>query len=188
MANNNATAVERIDNLEILCQRLKTNLFGIIGIDGFKGVGKTTLAKALEKRLKVPRINIDRFVSRNPGKKYLDFIDYNELAQEINKHKKNSNNIIVEGVMLLAILERINSRLNVHIYVEPGKFTADNIKRDYEKMTNLSIKKLEAYYDQEKKEFNYLPNLNFNLELELASYHKKFNPIQKADIVFKVEQ
>ena len=78
------------------------------------GSGKSTLASSLSKELGCPRVNIDDHIDKNFGK-YVNHVNYDGLQRQIDKAKRP---IIIEGVCLLAVLERLQLSLDTLIYVK----------------------------------------------------------------------
>lgn len=85
-----------------------------IAIDGPPGVGKTTLAQQLAPRLDVRCVHLDDFLEPNQGG-FLEFLDFNKLASSLQQTP-----LIVEGVCLLAALERACVGPDVLVYVRPS--------------------------------------------------------------------
>jgi hypothetical protein len=85
---------------------------GLLAIDGFYGVGKSTVARELATQLGVRAIHLDDYLMRNRGN-FVDFLRYSELEQALS-HRP----LIVEGVCLLAVLDRFNAKPDTLIYVE----------------------------------------------------------------------
>jgi len=175
--------VDTIINIEELTQKLKEeierNRCNIIGIDGLDGTGKALLAKKLENMLKANRISLDSCLDRNKGS-YRDHIDYIRLKQDLDSFITRRSLLIIEGVLLLEILNKINIVPSKIIYVEPMDNSTK--KYDFERIMKEELSDLLEYYNCEQKKW---PNLNFRFQKEVVEYHKKYNPVEKVDLKFK---
>ena len=96
---------------EILTELSEITNASIIGIDGFKGSGKSTLSYYLGHHLRKNVLNIDDFVINNKGT-YVPSIKWNELKNSIN----SLQNVVIEGVCLLKIVDTLNIKLDYIIY------------------------------------------------------------------------
>ena len=86
----------------------------LIGIDGTDGSGKSTLASSLSKKLGCSHVNIDDRIDKNPGQ-YVNHVQCDGLQRQLDETK---GPIIIEGVCLLAVLERLQRSLDKLIYVK----------------------------------------------------------------------
>jgi len=89
----------------------------IISIDGVDGVGKSALACKIAKELSVPHIEIDAFVQNQQGG-YIKYIDYDRLGEKIVHEKMSNHTVVVEGICVLQILNRLNLTSDVSVYVK----------------------------------------------------------------------
>ncbi|MDO8569834.1 MAG: hypothetical protein Q7R89_03655 [bacterium] len=88
----------------------------IIAIDGEDGVGKTTnISPMVASALNASAFSTDDYLDKKKDG-YVTFVDYEKLKQEIIKVKK-SRPIIIEGMMTLLILEKLELIPDYFIYV-----------------------------------------------------------------------
>lgn len=86
----------------------------LLGVDGVDGAGKSRLAIELAARLKARVVHLDDFLERDQGL-YVAALRVRELWGTI---EPESGPMIVEGVCLLAALERIGVRASRLVYVK----------------------------------------------------------------------
>lgn len=172
--------------------RLKSGKFRLIGIDGKEGSGKSTLASQLVKIFGFCHINLDLYLDKNRGG-FVEHIRYDLLQAEL---KYLTKPIIIEGVCLLAVLQKLNRVHDMLIYVKrmDDKNTWDDesecdVHGDIEQFISnrkdwfLSIMKEKAKI---KDEFFNPVNGNIpELNEEIIRYHFKFKPHLNADIIYK---
>lgn len=100
-------------SISVLAQTLRHKQFRYVGVDGPIGVGKSWLAKTLARQCGYQLVQLDHFVQ--PGLGYfIQAIDYQRLAKVIARTKPP---MIVEGICLLAVLEKLALPLNYLVYV-----------------------------------------------------------------------
>ena len=87
---------------------------GVIGIDGDNGAGKSTLAHELVQMIGGSVISVDDFLSGN-GMAYSSQLDLPNLSKKI---KAAEEPIIVEGVLLLDVLDRLGITLDLMIFAK----------------------------------------------------------------------
>ena len=87
---------------------------GVIGIDGTDGVGKTTLANELGRAIGVPIVSLDDFIVKNQGS-YVPHLQISDLREALASAGRP---VIVDGVCLLAALERLSLQADVLVYVK----------------------------------------------------------------------
>jgi hypothetical protein len=136
---------------------------GLIAIDGYPGAGKSTVAREVAARLGVQCVHLDDFLLRNRGS-FLKCLKYAELAASLH-----SRPLVVEGVCLLAVLDRIGVIPDVVVYVRAVDATNQRSK-------NAGIVKGGTARSS--------PGREGGLAEEVADYHRDFRPIAKADIIY----
>lgn len=87
---------------------------GIVGIDGGLGAGKTTLAKRLSAQQRCTCLHLDAFLAQGRAA-FQPSIDYGRLRSAI---AASQGMVIVEGLCLLAVLERIGIVPDYLIFVD----------------------------------------------------------------------
>lgn len=107
---------------ESLCDRLRGNLFDraglLIGIEGYMGSGKTTLATQLSRHLALPLVSLDKFVAiRNGEHAYPSRISRTRLRRQVLRSARRSP-VLIEGICLRAVLRRLGLRLATTVYIK----------------------------------------------------------------------
>jgi uridine kinase len=115
----------------------------LIGIDGLDGSGKSSLAAWLSWQLEMPAIHLDVYVIQNSDPLVWEFGD---LARAIAGAQSGLRRpVIVEGIMLLHVLQQIDRTPDFHIFVEKeGHETC--MKEDLEPYLNSYQPKNKADY------------------------------------------
>src|SRR6266550_4361932 len=86
----------------------------VIGIDGATGSGKSTVAAALGQLLKAEVLSLDSFLNQNEGR-FFKSLRLEELTSRLGEAKGTT---IVEGVLLLQVLEALSVSCDVLVYVK----------------------------------------------------------------------
>ena len=167
-------------------------LSGIIAIDGTDGVGKTTLAVALQETFGGTLVSLDNFVLENQG----GYVPYLKTAELKNVLGATNRPIIVEGVCVLSALERIYHERNVLIYVKRlvgyGYWHDEDVCDPTEPIEELiarraeevgSFARLDAQLSGESLSEDEKPRLT-PLREENIRYHERYRPSRHADIIF----
>lgn len=141
----------------------------ILGIDGWTGVGKTTLGQVIG-TLRVPiwPLDIDAFISPRNGK-FKEALQLDSLKGAI---EKASVPIVASGVCLLEVFELIGLQLDSHVYVK--RLNAGVWADEGEALGN----DLQTY-EAAGLERDLLRN-------EIRDYHLKFRPHEVADLVVEL--
>jgi hypothetical protein len=153
-----------------LVDKVRTANAGLIGIDGIDGSGKTTLSKKLSDELGYTHINLDDYVDRNCGT-FVEHIRYDELLSSIHS---TQSPVILEGVCLLAVLEKLQRKADLLIYVR--RIT------DYGSWREEDNCDIVGDVDELILDANAcdIPPL---VE-ELIRYHHRYAPHRRADIIY----
>ena len=174
---------------------IENNDINIITIDGVDGSGKTTLASDISKQSSLKHIEIDDiYLVKNQGK-YVDAIQYRRLKYDISWSMNNNQKLIIDGICILEILDKINIYPDLKIYVK--KITDyniwhDGIKFDYSKNVEVVLKqedeslkefiKIEAELEGKKPEIDKIKESIFH---EIMRYHFKYQPNLKSDVIYE---
>lgn len=107
---------------ERLCHRFRGKLFNraglLIGIEGYMGSGKTTLANRLSHDLALPLVRLDEFVAiRNGDNAYASRISRARLLRQVLHHSRRQA-ALVEGICLQAVLRHFGLRPATTVYVK----------------------------------------------------------------------
>ncbi len=146
-----------------LARRLSRFQGGLIAIDGYPGVGKSTVAHELATRLRVQCVHLDDFLLRNRGA-FLKYLRYEQLSSALHQRP-----LVVEGVCLLAVLDRLEVIPDVVVYVQALDSTSQQSK-------NAAIASGDIARGSSGQ--------GDGLSQEVAEYHRHFRPVEKADIIY----
>ena len=131
-----------------LARRLAFLPNGVFAIDGYHGVGKTTLARELAPLLGMSPIHLDDFLVPGQGG-FVACLRDAELSRVLRQSP-----VVVEGVCMLAVMERLGIAPLAHIYVhgrEPGTRS---------------------------------PRGMGSLAAEVIAYHREYRPAEVADYLY----
>ena len=99
----------------------------IVTIDGRGGVGKTTLGRYLAWRFNVTLIETDLFLI--PAQDYLIHLD-DQINRIIERRVTTPLPVLVEGISMLQLMQRINRVADFSIYVtRPGRASSARMDR-----------------------------------------------------------
>jgi hypothetical protein len=142
------TMQSKVGSFRELASLIVTVPEGLVAIDGYLGVGKSTLATEIADLLGMRCVHLDDFLL--PGRQeFVRFLHWPELARALANRP-----VLVEGVCLLEVLGRLDVRADMLVYVD----SPNPEKRTATKRTPLSQ--------------------------EVISYHKRFRPIDVADVIY----
>jgi len=164
------TTIQNIDEV-INYVRAKLKNTQIITVDGCSGAGKSTLSRKLARKLKIQHIKIDdlRVEGNNIHGGYVESRDHDALSKTF---QKSHSPLILDGICIFKILAQHDVRSDISIYVK--SFTKKlNDNGDYNWVCD--------HEDEVNRDHAYLPPIR----QETRDYHREFNPISTADLVFK---
>lgn len=174
-----------VHNLDDLIHRMRTHVSAnrclIIGVDGTDGAGKTFLAQAINKSCSGNLISVDSYLDQNKGE-YFSNIRFDELKQEIERLRKKESPLFIEGICLLKILDKIETKPNILVYVK--HIDRNGYWRD-ERFCDPT-RSLEDKLDSIIRIENSIgigkgPG---NLDREIVEYHHNYKPQEKANYIF----
>ena len=94
-----------------LCQELRDRSpCPVVGVDGFYGAGKTSLARGIARRLNVLHIEIDGYLDRDVPGSYLDNIRFagsHGLTRHFRTWRRDGTPLVLDGVQLQEVLARL---------------------------------------------------------------------------------
>jgi hypothetical protein len=151
-----------------------------IGLDGLDGVGKSTLAREMAKRLEGSVISLDdHLVKKQNG--YIAHIRCNDLKAVIAASRSP---ILIEGVCLLAVANRCGFDVDVLVYV---RRLSHNSGIWHEQELCRAEKPADKLKQEEREFRNALSTSEKRDSIaELIDYHALWKPVQRADLVFDV--
>lgn len=176
-----------VTDTAIIIQEIQTLKPTIVGIDGIDGVGKTSIAKDIEK-LGYIRISLDEYLRKKSGG-YYEFIEFDKLQSKLLECAGKF--IVIEGLLLQKILERVQIKVNYLIYATDsvwiydwseewqGKYSTmslEDIIKDTEHITSRVSKALDPSAQPYKMD---------GLRREIYEYTFHYKPWGKAQIVFR---
>lgn len=176
-----------VTEIDPILQYVKDKKPQIVGIDGIDGVGKTSLAKDIGK-LGYTRISLDDYVKNKSGG-YFEFIDYDKLQKNILRNSDRF--IVIEGILLLKVLEKAHVKLNYLVYVTDNVWIYDWSEEWQGKYSSMSlveiIKDAENYINKVSKALNpKAPIYKMNgLRKEVFEYAFKYKSWKKAQIILR---
>lgn len=166
----------------------------IIGVDGYTGVGKTTLAGQIANEIGGKVLSLDSYLEKNRGR-YLPNLRIEEFRNDLNDAR---GPLVIEGVCLLAALSIIGVQLKKLIYVKRiGHYGTWKDRRECNPQEPVedAIRKLEEDV-RSYREISGRPNESGStgpgtksgplpeLVKELMRYHAEYRPHAQADYVF----
>jgi hypothetical protein len=137
---------------------------GVIGIDGWTSVGKTTLGIRLAEITGGSVYDLDCALEKDQGN-YLESIQLNVIKDVLAKSK---GILFLSGICLREILKRVDHPAIAHVYV---KRMATWGWADEDEVAGTGLAEIEA-------------SSGARVRCEMRSYHKKWVPHIKADFFF----
>ncbi|MEM7700749.1 MAG: shikimate kinase [Pseudomonadota bacterium] len=101
---------------DVLANTLRPELgeLGVVGIDGWTGVGKTTLGERLAKELGGTFFDLDCALTHD-RKAYVSAIRISEVSEAFANQRRP---LVVSGICLLEVLEKAAVKLDSSVYVK----------------------------------------------------------------------
>jgi hypothetical protein len=104
-----------IQSLSNLARQIRALPPGLIAIDGYHGVGKSTLARSISTLLGIRDVHVDSFLLPNRGT-FVQSIRVSDLLVALQERP-----VLVESVCLLAVMERLCLKPDMLIYVKAAE-------------------------------------------------------------------
>ncbi len=182
---------------DYLCRVLENNGPKIISMDGKDGAGKTDLSKYLAAELNLCHLELDdKYLIRDKGA-YVKYIKYEILAVDIERMIPKQS-IIIDGICMLAILEKLGLKSDLKIYVKKvikiinGSIWIDGNDYNYSQGVDKVL-------EEKNRQVQLIENMTANSEgrksikidvrksvsTEILKYHFGFQPDITADIIFE---
>jgi adenylate kinase family enzyme len=177
--------MEVVTDNNIVIENIKRIKPKIIGIDGTDGIGKTTLAKELEK-LSYKRISLDDYLKNKSGE-YFKFLDLEKLKRDLT----NQNNLVIEGVLLNMVLNSIGINADYLIYITDSVWLDDWTEEYGGKYLSMNLEEIIKSVEQTVNRINRITNPSGKdykmdgLRKEIYEYSFEQRPWLLADIIIK---
>lgn len=175
--------IVRNDNRDELFSELKKRRPHIVGIDGEDGAGKTTtIAPLIQELLGGTVLSLDNYLEKDCGG-YIGHLHYDTLGQDLLDLVKKPELIIIEGVMLLDVLEKMEVNQDYLVYACSNMWLDDwtgEYGNHYERKT------LEEIITHEESTVK-LINAGYQMKgmrKEIYAYTYNQKPFSKADTIW----
>jgi uridine kinase len=171
--------IEKQEDLILeLSHRLLESEGMIIGVDGYFGVGKSGLARSIAGYLGGKWIELDDYVNKGTGQ-YVPSLQIERLRGEIDAFMEENPILVVEGVCLLATLEKVGAVPDLLVYIKRVDsdgiwYYADELICDISRPLQEALSMIERLERRAGQG---------NPDREVARYHRSFAPLEKADFV-----
>lgn len=162
--------MEIYDNYDKLFNDIDTLKPKVIAIDGYDGVGKTTLAKDIQRKGYVV-VNLDKFLSKkNTGIyfKYLNFVKIKKFIS-LNQNKK----LVIEGVMVFKVLERLGIKPEYSIYLTDSVWIYEWLEEYGGKYSNLTFKEITKIEERDVNKLDKLLNPSKHKTYTLTGFRRE---------------
>jgi hypothetical protein len=168
---------QEVADLERWLKSHMSEFVAVIAVDGAPGAGKSTLACNLANAIGVSEpLHLDDYLPEEPdeaGRHYGELIDQDALRRDLqSRHAADDRAVIIEGVCILDVLERIGSTPDLLIYLK--RVDSDGLWPD-EWLCDPSL--IDADHPL-------LAQRGAPLDRMIVSYHLKFDPLSRAQVVF----
>lgn len=91
----------------------------LVGVDGFDGSGKTTLAFELARQMDGIRVGLDSYVEKDrDADSYAGLLRLDHLKRDLENLRARFPVVVVDGVCLLEALAAFGAAVDLHIYVK----------------------------------------------------------------------
>ena len=145
----------KISTAEDLCAEVSRKKASIIAVDGNPGVGKSTIATAISKYFGYICVHLDDYLDVGKGR----FVANLNILRLENAVLKGGRPIIIEGLCLLEVLEKLGIQPDLVIYVK-GMYAKCN------KLDSMLFDEVEAYLS------DYLPQQKADIIFNMNEYNK----------------
>lgn len=168
----------------------------LVTLDGFDGVGKSTIGKALAAQVGAALVGLDSFLNEDRGV-FLEELRFDEIASAIDVAVQAGKRVVVEGCMVDEVLRRVGRRAGFRIYLMRISRTLgvefDSIDKYDELYGDKSAEELIAEEEETARKAAELPEWFGNsdgkvpsLDIELIRYHRQVRPHDTADVIVKI--
>jgi len=161
----------------------------VIGIDGKDGTRKSALSKDISTKFGYKVICLDDYINKKQGG-YFNFLDFKSLKKDI--HLINDDPYIIEGVMLMKVLDILNIQLDYCIYTTDSVWLYDWIE-DYDgKYSNLTLEEIIKGVEEDVNKLNKIVNPKAKVykmtgfRKEIYEYTYNYKPWGKANCIYRL--
>ncbi len=171
----------------------------IVSIDGEDGSGKSTLAEEIFSIVDGFHLNVDnnRYLDKNKGG-YVKHLKYDIIRSDFDDYLSNGQIVIFDGVCNLKILQKLNFKADLRIYVKKlvygiwGYEEKLEYSKDIKEVVKEQKGKLRCFMEVaakvEGKELGSSESGEEPLAEEILRYHFEYKPNLNADIIFEREK
>ena len=119
-----------------IAERIRGSDASLIVIDGLPGAGKSSLAASLSALLSIRAVHLDDYLARECNG-FTDYLRYEDLQRALLRRP-----VIVEGVCMLDVLDRLDLRPDQFIYLQAA-FADQHLDRSHP-----LVREVRAYTDR----------------------------------------
>ena len=154
---------------DAFARHVRANLprVSVVGIDGWTGVGKTTLATNLAKAAGGQCLDLDEFLERD-RKRYVGAIRLDELRSSLST---SARPLFISGICIREVLTEVGLTPDLNVYVK--------------RMASW------GWADEDELDGDVIPEVNQSggaagLRREMRAYHRRWQPHLVADCEFHI--
>jgi hypothetical protein len=150
--------------------RIKEIGVGLVAIDGCTWAGKSCLTNWIGTTQSIKTIEVDKFLNRKTGA-FVRALRIDELRTAVTKADPKINLVILEGVCIRDVLEKLEITASMFIYVQRNSemgVPCDASILDFERECEIRERRTPEVI----------------LGPELADYHRRQKPRRRADVLF----
>ena len=180
------------DALETIKGRIAGDMVQVVGVDGVQGVGKSTLARRLANECGLCLVSLDDFLNPDQNR-YVDALRIGEAQSACRAVLDAGARLVVEGLCLLEVLDRIGIRADILIYLrrcsptgrweDEQDFTWQGTEEDLvARITDRALRGRTLLAGR----FGSTTTRPPALKIEVARYHLRRRPHEHADLSVEI--
>jgi hypothetical protein len=154
----------------------------LIGVDGHKGAGKTCLAREIARNIGSNLLNVDHYII-DVSQPYVESLNIKAIRSILDASFQKTQNIVVDGLCLRWVLEKVEYVQDVSIYVM--KLDTDGTPVDYKLFSpEIDEKNMLA----EVADIARVVGIGDDeplLDRDSIRYHKRVSPHLCADFIYE---